>query len=77
MGKFYRANQDLNNFLLEQGLVFHDREERGINYFTDHNTGLQILVNSKRSYIKFLDNTGRLVGLSSSYTDNQIKKFLD
>jgi hypothetical protein len=76
MGKFYRANQDLSTFLQELGLTFHDREEHGVSYFTDHSTGKQVLVNSKRNYIKFLDNAGRLIGLSNSYTDNQIEKFL-
>ena len=77
MGKFYRANQDLSQFLLNLGLTFHNREEQGISYYTDHKTGNQVLINSKRNYIKFLDNSGYMVGLSSSYTDNQIENFLN
>jgi hypothetical protein len=76
MGKFYRANQEVRQLLKDEGLVFHDREESGVNYFTDHRTGRQVLVNQKRNYIKFLDNRGILVGVASSFTDNQIKDFL-
>lgn len=76
MGKFYRANQEVKQLLKEEGLVFHDREEQGVSYFTDHRTGRQVLINQKRNYIKFLDNQGVLIDVSSSYTDNQIKDFL-
>lgn len=77
MGKFYRANEEFKAYLLTIGFTFHDREEETISYFTHHETGKQVKVNTEKGLVTLLDNYGHLVDESSSYTDNQIIKFLE
>ena len=78
MSKFYRANTELKNYLTSgKGLTFHNREETSVNYFTDHNTGKQVRVNTSNNLISLLSPKGVVVESSSSFTNNQIDKFLD
>lgn len=77
MGKFYRANDDLSNYLLTLGFTFHDREDEDLKYYTHHESGKQVKINVKTNLITLLDASGKLVDESSSYTDNQIIKFLN
>lgn len=77
MGKFYTANEEFKNYLLELGFTFHNREEEDVNYFTEHNTGKQVKVDTKKNLVTLLDKYGKIESESSSFTDNQIIKFLD
>jgi len=80
MGKFYTANQEFENYLLELGFTFHTRVEKGeteeVKYYTEHTTGKQVKINFKSNLVTLLDKYGRTEDESSSYTDNQIIKFL-
>ena len=76
MGKFHTVNEQLEDYLVESGLTFHDREEPGIKYYTDHKTGNQVKLNYNNTLAYLLDNSGQLIDMSSAFTDNQIKKFL-
>lgn len=75
MGKFYTANDQLKSYLKENNLTFHSREDVIINYYT-HPSGKQIKINTNNNLITFLNKNGNLVDESSSFTDNQIKNFL-
>ena len=77
MGKFYRANKELGEYLVELGLTFHDREESDVKYYTDHTSGKQVKINTENRLVTFLDSQGEPVDYSSSFTDNQINKFLE
>lgn len=77
MGKFYTANEELTEYLVELGLTFHNREETEVMYFTDHSSGKQVRIEPTKKLVSLLDNQGIVVDYSSSYTDNQIKKFLE
>lgn len=77
MGRFYTANSELKDFLLEQGMTFHDREEEEFSYYTDHFSGKQVKINNNTKLVSFLDAKGLVLDTSSCYTDNQIKKFLE
>jgi hypothetical protein len=76
MGKFYSANDELKNYLVEIGLEFHDRGESGVSYFTAPFSGKQVKINNEIKLVSFLDNTGIEIDSSSCFTDNQIEKFL-
>lgn len=77
MSKFYTANEDLGTFLIEElGFTFHDREE-SVKYYTEHNTGKQIKIDTEKNLISLMNKHGVTEEYSSSYTDNQIKKFLN
>jgi hypothetical protein len=77
MGKFYTANKELNDYLTELGLTFHDRGEVEVSYFTEHSSGKQVKVNHESNLVTFMDNAGIELDSSSCFTDNQIEKFLD
>jgi len=77
MGKFYTANEEFTNYLLESGFTFHDREDESVKYYTEHTTGKQVKVDSNRNLVTLLDQYGRIEDESSSFTDNQIEKFLN
>jgi hypothetical protein len=77
MSKFYRANTELKTYLESLGLTFHDREDPEVNYLTDHKSGKQVKVDIKNSLVTLLDNSGDIIDQSSSFTDNQIKSFLN
>lgn len=80
MGKFYRANEEFTNFLITLGFTFHQREAEensDIQYYTHHETGKQVRVDIKSNYITLLSNKGLVEDESSSFTDNQIKNFLE
>tara|TARA_R110000851_G_scaffold97156_4_gene210695 strand:+ start:37 stop:273 length:237 start_codon:yes stop_codon:yes gene_type:complete len=76
MGKFYTANEQLQNYLIESGLTFHDREDSLVSYFTDHRTGNQVKLNNSNKLVSLLNSFGQLIDISSCFTDNQINKFL-
>jgi hypothetical protein len=77
MSKFYVANIDLFEYLVELGLTFHDREDEDVKYFTDHLTGKQIKLNYRNNLVVFIGANGRTVEFSSAYTNNQIDTFLN
>lgn len=77
MSKFYVANIDLFEYLVELGLTFHNREDEDVKYFTDHSTGKQIKLNYGNNLVVFIDANGRTVEFSSAYTNNQIDTFLN
>ncbi len=77
MGKFYTANEDFKNYLLSLNFKFYTREDEDINYFTEHETGKQVKVNTKNNLVTLLDEYGIVVDEASSFTDNQIIKFLN
>lgn len=77
MGRFYTANEELAAYLVELGLTFHNREETEVSYYTDHTSGKQVKIESDKKLVTLLDNQGITVDYSSSFTDNQIKKFLE
>ncbi len=76
MGKFYRANQELGNYLTSIGLTFHDREDSLVQYYTNHATGRQVKIDQQSKLVTLLDNRGEVVDYSSSYTNNQIKEHI-
>lgn len=76
MGKFYTANEELENYLVKSGLTFHDREENEVSYYTDHKTGNQVKIDKSTKLVSLLDNFGQLIDISTCFTDNQIDKFL-
>ena len=76
MGTFYTANEDFKTYLLANGFTFHDREEPEVCYYTHHATGNQVKVDTNINLVTLLDQNGSLVDSSSSFTDNQIQKFL-
>ena len=75
MGTFYTANNELKDYLIENNLTFHSREDGIVNYYT-HTSGKQIKINTKNNFITFLDKKGNLIDESSSFTNNQINSFL-
>jgi len=77
MGKFYRANQELKDYLLGAGLTFHDIGETNLNYFTEPYSGKQVKIDTKSNLVSLIDAKGNTIDFSSSFTDNQIIKFLD
>lgn len=77
MGKFYTANEEFKTYLLTLGFTFHDREEDKISYYTEHNSGKQVKVDNEKNLVTLLDQSGNVVDSSSSFTDNQIEKFLN
>ena len=78
MGKFYTANNELKDYLVGLGFPFHDRgEDDGILYYTEHTTGKQVKINNNVNLITLIDPYGRIEDESTSFTDNQIVKFLD
>lgn len=80
MGKFYRANEEFTNYLIQLGLTFHQTEavaDSEVKYYTDHTTGKQVKVDNKFSFITFLDNKGMYVDGATSFTDNQVTSFLE
>ena len=90
MGKFYTANQELAIYLVKElNFKFHDREIYSeeymknnfikplkVQYFTHHNTGKQIKIDTGKNLITLLNKNGYKVKESSSFTNNQLKKFL-
>jgi hypothetical protein len=77
MGKFYRANQELGDYLIQIGLTFHDREESLVQYYTNHSTGGQVKIDQKNKLVSLLDSRGNTVDYSSSYTNNQIEEHVN
>lgn len=78
MGKFYTANEELSAYLTEElGLTFHNREEEEVKYFTDSNSGKQVKINIEENVVTLLDEKGSFVDESSSFTDGQLKRFLE
>lgn len=76
MGTFYTANNNLKEYLLQNGCTFHDREDSKISYYT-HLSKNQVKVDTEKNLVTLLDETGREIDSSSSFTDNQIKNFLN
>lgn len=78
MGTFYRADKELSNYLVtDLGFTFHDRNEPEVEYYTEHKTGKQVKIDTVKNLVTLLDNTGKVVDSSSSFTDNQILNFLN
>lgn len=75
MGTFYKANQELKDYLISIGFIFHDRSDADTQYFT-HPSGNQIKVETKNKFVTLLDNQGYVVEESTSFTDNQIEEFI-
>lgn len=80
MGKFYKAGQGLEDYLLEVGFTAHSRaglkSKEDSKYFTEHKTGKQVRIDYDINFITFLDEKGNFVDESSVYTDNQINNFI-
>lgn len=80
MGTFYTAGHEgLENFLTSLGLTNHSRgvEDEKVMYFTNHENGKQVKVHKSTNLISLLDSRGDTLESSSSFTDNQLVKFLD
>ena len=79
MGTFYTAGHtELANFLTSLGLTFHSREDdENVMYFTNHANGKQVKVQKRSNLVSLLDERGETIESSSSFTDNQLVKFLD
>lgn len=81
MGKFFRANDELGDYLVKElDFTKHprtDSAESGVEYYTEHSTGNQVKIDSIKKLVTLLDNEGYTVEESSSFTDNQIKSFLE
>lgn len=80
MGKFYRVNREFKDLLKDLKFTFHNREETastGVSYYTQHQTGKQIKIDSKHNFIVLLDNKGEVVDESYTFTEKEINNFLE
>jgi hypothetical protein len=77
MGTFYRANQELKDYLISNGFVFHDRSDADTQYFTHSESGNQVKLEHRRKYVTLLDREGYIVDKSNNFTDNQIQSFIN